>query len=230
MKKFLRILLIYIPLGLIALSVLWVFVLKWVPVLRTPLMDVRKIENWEDKSFKTQYKWVPLEQVSENMMMAVMASEDTRFLSHNGFDKVEIHNAIEEMKSGKRKRGASTISQQTAKNVFLFPSRTMLRKGVEAYFTVLIEKIWGKRRILEVYLNVMETGKGVYGVQAAAQYYFKTDASKLNVQQSALIAASLPNPLKRNPAHPSSYMYRRAGQIKSLIYKIPRPEWDEDKK
>lgn len=230
MKKFLRIILVYIPLGLILLSVLWVLVLKWVPVLRTPLMDVRSVENREDKSFRTQYEWVPLEKISDNMIMAVMASEDTRFLSHKGFDKVEIRNALDEMKSGKRKRGASTISQQTAKNVFLFPSRTLLRKGIEACYTVLIETLWGKRRILEVYLNVIETGPGIYGVQAAARYYFKTDASKLTVQQSALIAASLPNPLKRNPARPSSYMNKRAGQITSLMYKIPRPEWDEGKK
>ena len=232
MKKFLRILLLYIPLGLIATSVLWVVVLKWVPVVRTPLMDIRAREFRrscaEDSSLRvrTRKDWVPLEEISENMVMAVIASEDNRFMEHKGFDKVEIHNALEERKAGKRIRGASTISQQTAKNVFLPPARNWARKAVEVWFTFLIEKIWGKERIMEVYLNVIETGKGIYGVQAAARYYFGTDASRLTERQASLIAAALPSPLKRDPAHPSAYMDRRSHQIISLMHKVARPQWE----
>lgn len=225
MKKFLRILLLYIPLGLVAASALWVLLLKWVPVVRTPLMDIRAREL-RGQDVRAQKKWVPLEEISPNMVMAVIASEDNRFIEHKGFDKVEIHNAIEERKAGKRVRGASTISQQTAKNVFLMPNRSWVRKAVEAWFTVLIEWIWGKERIMEVYLNVIETGKGIYGVQAAAEYYFHTDAGRLSERQAALIAASLPSPLRRDPAHPSTYMNRRSAQIVSLMHKVARPEWE----
>lgn len=224
MKKFLRILLLYIPLGFVAASVLWVVVLKWMPVVRTPLMDIRARE-YRGQDYRAHKKWVRLEDISPNMVMAVIASEDNRFMEHNGFDRIEIQNALEERKEGKRIRGASTISQQTAKNVFLTPSRTLVRKAAEAWFTVLIEFIWGKERIMEVYLNVIETGKGLYGVQAAANCYFGTDAARLSERQSALIASALPNPLKRDPAHPSAYMTRRSRQVMSLMHKVPRPDW-----
>lgn len=224
MKKLLKYLLLFI-LGLALLSVLWVVVLKWIPVARTPLMDKRAREYRQEEGFKSQRKWVKLDNISDEMIMAVMASEDTRFLSHDGFDRIEIQNALADIKAGKRFRGASTISQQTAKNVFLPSSRSWVRKGFEAYFTFLIEKIWGKRRIMEVYLNVIETGKGCYGVEAAAQRYFGVSASKLTARQAALIAASLPNPLKRDPAHPTVYLRTRSGQIMSLMKKIPRPDW-----
>ena len=127
-------------------------------------------------------------------------------------------------------RGASTISQQTAKNVFLLPTRSYIRKGLEAYFTVLIEKIWGKERILEVYLNVIETGKGLYGVEVAAETYFNTSAANLTRRQSCLIAACLPNPLKRNAGKPSSYVSSRAGQISALEPKLTYPDWVVRKK
>lgn len=230
MKKFLRILFIYIPLGLILLSVLWVVALKWLPVVRTPLMDIRAREFRADDDYKFRKQWVRLEDVSDNLVMAVMASEDNRFLDHKGFDRVEIKKALDEKKSGKRVRGASTISQQTAKNVFLTPSKTLFRKGLEAYFTVLIEKIWGKRRIMEVYLNVAEMGKGIYGAEAAARYYFNVPASKLTAHQASLIAACLPGPLNRDPAHPSKYMRQRSAQIVSLMGKIKKPDWDESEK
>lgn len=230
MKKFLRILYIYIPLGLILLTVLWVVALKWLPVVRTPLMDIRVREFRADDDYKCRKQWVRLEDVSDNLVMAVMASEDNRFLDHKGFDRVEIKKALDEKKSGKRVRGASTISQQTAKNVFLTPSKTLFRKGVEAYFTVLIEKIWGKRRIMEVYLNVAEMGKGIYGAEAAARYYFNVPASKLTAYQASLIAACLPGPLNRDPAHPSKYMRQRSAQIVSLMGKIKKPDWDESEK
>lgn len=225
MKRFLRIVLLYIPLLLIGLSVLWVVALKWIPVVRTPLMDIRAREFRGDDGYKCRKDWVKLENISDNLVMAVLSSEDSRFLDHNGFDMVEIRNAVNERKSGKRVRGASTISQQTAKNVFLTPSRTMFRKALEAYFTVLIEKIWGKRRIMEVYLNVVELGKGIYGAEAAAQYYYKVPASKLSAKDSAMLAACLPSPLKRNPTRPTDYLRQRSAKIQSLMRKVARPEW-----
>lgn len=225
MKRFLRIVLLYIPLLLIGLSVLWVVALKWIPVVRTPLMDIRAREFRGDDGYKCSKDWVKLENISDNLVMAVLSSEDSRFLDHNGFDMVEIRNAVNERKSGKRVRGASTISQQTAKNVFLTPSRTMFRKALEAYFTVLIEKIWGKRRIMEVYLNVVELGKGIYGAEAAAQYYYKVPASKLSAKESAMLAACLPSPLKRNPTRPTDYLRQRSAKIQSLMLKVARPEW-----
>lgn len=225
MKRFLRIVLLYIPLLLLGLSVLWVVALKWIPVVRTPLMDIRAREFRGDDGYKCRKDWVKLENISDNLVMAVLSSEDSRFLDHNGFDMVEIRNAVNERKSGKRVRGASTISQQTAKNVFLTPSRTMFRKALEAYFTVLIEKIWGKRRIMEVYLNVVELGKGIYGAEAAAQYYYKVPASKLSANESAMLAACLPSPLKRNPTRPTDYLRQRSAKIQSLMRKVARPEW-----
>lgn len=225
MKRFLRIVLLYIPLLLIGLSVLWVVALKWIPVVRTPLMDIRAREFRGDDGYKCRKDWVKLENIADNLVMAVLSSEDSRFLDHNGFDMVEIRNAVNERKIGKRVRGASTISQQTAKNVFLTPSRTMFRKALEAYFTVLIEKIWGKRRIMEVYLNVVELGKGIYGAEAAAQYYYKVPASKLSAKESAMLAACLPSPLKRNPTRPTDYLRQRSAKIQSLMRKVARPEW-----
>ena len=222
-----RLFLLKIPAAFIVITVLWVLLLKWCPVAFTPLMVKRSIEFRNDKSFQTHYKWVPYDKVTPEMAKAVIAAEDNLFEKHNGFDKKAIQQAREEVRSGKRKqmRGASTISQQTAKNVFLLPSRSYLRKGLEAYFTVLIEKIWGKERILEVYLNIIETGKGLYGVEAAAEQLFKSTADKLTRRQCCLITACLPNPLKRNAGEPSSYVSSRAGQIAALEPKLKYPEW-----
>ena len=220
-------LLIKIPVAFVMITVLWVLLLKWCPVYVTPLMVKRSIEFRKDDSFRTQKKWVSLDKISVEMSKAVIASEDNLFEQHDGFDRKAIRQAREEVRSGKRKqmRGASTISQQTAKNVFLLPTRSYIRKGLEAYFTVLIEKIWGKERILEVYLNVIETGKGLYGVEAAAETFFSTSAANLNRRQSCLIAACLPNPLKRNAGKPSSYVSSRAGQISVLEPKLTYPDW-----
>ena len=222
-----RLFLLKIPAAFIAITFLWVLVLKWCPVLVTPLMVKRSMEFRSDKSFKTLYKWVPYDEVTPEMAKAVIAAEDNLFEKHDGFDREAIRQAREEVRSGKRERmrGASTISQQTAKNVFLLPSRSYLRKGLEAYFTVLIEKIWGKERILEVYLNVIETGKGVYGVQSAAEHHFGTDAKSLTRRQCCLLTACLPNPLNRNASKPSSYVNSRAGQIAALEPKLIYPDW-----
>lgn len=225
-KRVLKLLLIKIPLIFIALSILWVLILKWVPVWVTPLMISRSIEYRNDDSFHTHKKWRSYDNISPELARAVIASEDNLFAEHNGFDWKEIRKAIDEHKNkGKRLRGASTISQQTAKNVFLFPSRSFVRKGFEAYFTVLIELFWSKERILEVYLNVAEMGKGIYGAEAAAQEIFDKSAAGLTRREASLIAACLPNPVQRQAGKPSAYVSRRAGQIRALIPKIAYPEW-----
>lgn len=230
-KKWLaKLLLIKLPLAFIAITVSWVLLLKWVPVIVTPLMVSRSIEYRDDDSFRTNKKWRSYEKISPEMAKAVIASEDNFFAEHNGFDWKEMKKAIDEHRNkGKKLRGASTISQQTAKNVFLFPSRSFIRKAFEAYFTVLIEWIWGKERILEVYLNVAEMGKGIYGAEAAAQAFFGKSASELTRYESSLITACLPNPLERHADRPSQYVTKRAGQIRTLIPKIAYPEWVDHK-
>ena len=225
-KRVLKLLLIKIPLIFITLSILWVLILKWVPVWVTPLMISRSIEYRNDDSFHTHKKGRSYDNISPELAKAVIASEDNLFAEHNGFDWKEMRKAIDEHKNkGKRLRGASTISQQTAKNVFLFPSRSFVRKGFEAYFTVLIELFWSKERILEVYLNVAEMGKGIYGAEAAAQEIFDKSAAGLTRREASLIAACLPNPIQRQAGKPSAYVSRRAGQIRALIPKIAYPEW-----
>lgn len=218
-------LLLKLVLGLVLLSVLWVTALKWVPVWVTPLMVQRSWQFRKEPDFKTRKTWKPLASISPEMAKAVIASEDQRFFDHDGFDRIEIRNALDERKSGKRRRGASTISQQTAKNVFCWPSRTWLRKGLEAWFTVLIEKIWGKERILEVYLNVAEMGRGIYGAEAAAQTHFNHSAKDLTRREACLEAACLPNPLQRNPARPSDYVSRRATAISRQMGNLAYPDW-----
>ena len=211
--------------ALVLLSVLWVVIHKWVPVWVTPLMIQQSIAHAGDKDYHTQSTWKSLEKISQEMAKAVIASEDQKFLDHDGFDRKEIRNALEERRKGTRIRGASTISQQTAKNVFCWPSRSWFRKGVEAYFTLLIEKIWGKERILEVYLNVAEMGNGIYGAEAAAQAHFDHGADKLSRREACLIAACLPEPRKRNAGRPSNYVSRRAGEISRQISNLAFPDW-----
>ena len=196
-----------------------VVVYKWMPVYITPLMITRSIENDDEM----QHKWVPIEEISENMALAVISSEDNLFMSHSGFDFDQIQKAIEEAEKTGRQRGASTISQQTAKNVFLWNGRSWVRKGLEAYFTVLIELIWGKERIMEVYLNSIEMGPGIYGAEAVAQAHFGKSASKLTRREAALIAATLPNPLKYSSKNPSKYMRKRQRQITRLMGLVENP-------
>lgn len=227
--RYLKILFLYMPLVFVSLSFLWILLHKWVPVWYTPLMAVRSFEYAGNKEFKTYKKWTPIEKISPNMVMAVIASEDNRFMEHNGFDFIEIKNAFEEERRGRRLRGASTITQQTAKNVFLLPSRSWIRKGFEVWFTAGIELIWGKKRIMEVYLNVAEMGKGIYGAEAAAERLFGKTAQKLTQRESALIAATLPNPLKRRADRPGPYVMSRATDIQDLMYKIARPDWLDKK-
>ena len=161
--------------GLFIASIALVIVFKWVPVPVTPLMVIRSFQ--QPKASTTvfwKHDWVPLEEISPNLQLAVICSEDQNFINHNGFDVKAIEKAFENNKKGKRIKGASSISQQTAKNVFLWPQRSWLRKGLETYFTFLIELFWSKERIMEVYLNSIEMGPGVYGAEAASYYWFKT--------------------------------------------------------
>ena len=211
-----------------ASTILSVVALRFIPVYITPLMVIRSVEQLvKGEKVAMKHKWVPKEKISRHLPMAVIASEDNRFASHNGFDFKEISKAIEENKKRKKARGASTISQQTAKNVFLWPQSSWVRKGLEVYFTVLIEFFWSKERIMEVYLNSIEMGKGIYGAQAAAKYKFKTTAAKLSAGQCALIAATLPNPIRFDSAHPSPYIKKRQGQILRLMKLVPKFQLNE---
>ena len=201
-------------LWLFGFSIVIVIFFKWVPVPITPLMLIRNIEQFQDdKKLVLKHDWVPIEAISKNLQLAVICSEDQNFLTHNGFDMEAIEKAIEHNKKGKRIRGASSISQQTAKNVFLWPQRSWFRKGLETYFTFLIELFWSKERIMEVYLNSIEMGNGVYGVEAASHFWFKKPAIKLNRNEAAAIAAILPNPrrYRANPA--TNYIQGRKNWI-----------------
>jgi len=170
-------------------------------------MAIRYFEDNESKMW--EHNWVPIENMSEHIQLAVICSEDQKFLDHNGFDIEAIEKAYEYNRKGKRIRGGSTISQQTAKNVFLWPERSWLRKGLETYFTFLIENIWSKERILEVYLNSIEMGPNIYGIDAAAQHWFNKTAANLSVYEAAAIASILPNPrtYRANPA--TNYIQKR---------------------
>lgn len=191
-------------------SILAVVVYKFLPVPLSPLMVIRLVEQAADgHQLKLVHRWVPLDSISPDLPLAVWATEDQNYMKHNGFDFEQIKAAYEEAQRGGRERGASTISQQTAKNVFLWPAHSWVRKGLEAYFTILIEVVWGKERIMEVYLNTIEMGDGIYGAEAVAHEHFGCDALHLTKQQCALIAVSLPNPRRMDSAHPSRYMYRR---------------------
>ena len=188
-------------------TILSVVILKYIPVYITPLMLIRAVEAMIDgKTPEIHHYWVPLEQINHNLPQAGMASEDNLFLKHKGFDLEQIQKAQIEAQQGKRQRGASTISQQTARNVFLWQHRSWLRKGLEAYFTFLIEAVWGKERIMEVYLNSIEMGQGIYGADAVARINFGTTPDKLTKDQCAYIAVSLPNPRERDSGHPTARM------------------------
>lgn len=208
---------------LFLLSIAWVTLYRFIDIPGTPLMLIRAIED----DAPINYRWQPLENITTNLPLAVVSSEDNLFTSHNGFDIKAIKQAQEEAKQGKRLRGASTISQQTAKNVFLWNGRSWVRKGLEAYFTLLIEAIWGKERIMEVYLNCIEMGNGIYGAAAVADKHFGTTPDKLTRAQCALIAVTLPNPRKYSSKRPSKYMLRRQKAILKNMKNIGRVRFDE---
>lgn len=212
-------------------TILSVVLFRYIPVYFTPLMFIRAVEQINDGSeIKMKHSWIPLDEMPVDMVKAVIGSEDANFLEHHGFDFEAIRKAVEyNKKSTKRMHGGSTITQQTAKNVFLWPSRSWLRKGLEAYFTVLIELIWSKQRIIEVYLNSIEMGDGIYGIKAAAKHHFKCQPLELRKSQCALIAVSLPNPRKYNSSAPSSYMRKRQQRIlREMRYVEIDKNWYDD--
>ena len=198
--------LIKLVLFLIALPFVLIILLKWMPPPTTAFM-------LESPTKPVQYSWVPAARIADVARKAVVAAEDQKFPTHNGFDVEAMEKAYAHNKKSKRKRGASTISQQTAKNLFLWPARSWARKGLEVYFTVLIEALWPKRRILEMYLNVAELGEGVYGAEAASRHWFGRDARHLSRAQAALLASILPKPRAWSPVHPPRRVARREAWI-----------------
>ena len=212
-------------------SIVWVILLRFCPVFFTPVMLKNSFQQLLDgESMKIEHRWVSIDEISPQMTIAVVASEDNLFMKHNGISYAALEKVMEERKKGKRFRGGSTISQQTAKNVFTFGTRTWVRKGFETYFTFLIEFFWTKERIMEVYLNSIEYGKSVFGVEAASQKFFKISAKKLSRKQAALLAAVLPNPKRYNAQKPSAYLIKRQAQIVALMPKMGKIEFLQSKK
>jgi monofunctional biosynthetic peptidoglycan transglycosylase len=221
-------------LGILAMAWLgstWlaVLILRFVPPLTSAVMVERQVGAWlhGDMSFRLRQHWVPWKRVSPWVPLAMVAGEDQKFPYHHGFDFDSINKAIDAADDGKRLRGASTISQQTAKNLFLWNGRSFVRKGLEAYFTVLIELTWPKQRILEVYMNIAELGNGVYGVGAASEAYFHTTPARLGPAQAARLAAVLPSPRRLHADRPSAYVQRRANWIQRQMYQLGGPAYIE---
>jgi monofunctional biosynthetic peptidoglycan transglycosylase len=221
-RFFLRVLLWFF-----ALSIGLVILYRFVPVPITPLMVIRLFEQAadEDREMKLRKDWVPMEEISKNAPQAVYASEDQKFLEHSGFDFEAMKKAWEGNQQGKNIKGASTITQQTVKNVFLWQGRNYLRKGLEAYFTVLVELIWSKERIMEVYLNVIEMGDGIYGIEAASQEFYKKPAANLSRAEAAMIAAVLPNPIRWSPTRPTNYNRQRQAWIMKQMNNLSPLGW-----
>lgn len=214
----------------VGLSLFSVIVFKWIPVPVTPLMLIRNVQHVaKGEKLKLKHDWVSIKKISPHMQLAAVCSEDQNFFKHHGFDFGAMKKAMKEAekKNGKL-RGASTISQQTAKNVFLWPGRSWVRKGLEVWFTGLIEIIWGKKRILEVYLNSIEMGNGIYGAEAAAQNYFETPASKLSKYQAASVIAILPSPRKWSAANPGPYVQSRTQWIIGQMRLHSPLPWKQD--
>lgn len=211
-------------------TILAVVMYRFLPVYITPLMLIRLVEQVaEGKSMAMHHEWKPIDKISPHLPVAVMASEDQRFLLHHGFDIDAISKAVEHNRKGGKQHGASTISQQTAKNVFLWPGRSWTRKGFETYFTFLIEMFWSKQRIMEVYLNSIEMGDGIYGAEAVAKHHFAKTASVLTRSECATIAATLPNPIRFNSSAPSRYIRKRSSKIEHEMRFIPSfPKEGED--
>jgi monofunctional glycosyltransferase len=212
MKRLRRILLLLltIALGLGMFSVVVTILFRFVPPPTSALMIERRYDSWKDgREYSSRYQWVDFDRIAPPIAAAVIAAEDQNFSSHHGFDWDAIQRAMDYDENGSKLRGASTLTQQTAKNLFLWPDRNWLRKGFEAYFTVLLEGLWGKRRILETYLNIVEFGDGVYGVEAASQRFFHKSSSRVTPEEAALLAAVLPNPHRLKANAPSNYVRER---------------------
>jgi monofunctional biosynthetic peptidoglycan transglycosylase len=202
--------LLVIPLACLVLSVALVAALRYVAPPASMLMVERRVESWETgEKYSPHYEWVDFDHIARPMALAVIASEDQNFMSHHGFDWGAIQRAMEYDENGKKLRGGSTLTQQTAKNLFLSPQQNWVRKGFEAYFTVLLETFWNKRRIIETYLNIVEFGDGIYGVEAASEHYFRKPAVRLTPEEAALLAAVLPNPHRYKANAPGPYIRGR---------------------
>ena len=210
---------IRILLGFVMISVLLVLTLRWINPPTSMMMTIQrcKAEMNHRKDFRIDYRWVNWEQIAVHLPLAFIASEDQKFPVHHGFDFESITDSVKTHMNGGRLRGASTITQQVAKNLFLWPGKSLLRKGIEAYFTALIEIFWDKQRILEVYMNIAEFGDGIFGVEAACQRYFSKPAGNIHLWGSARLTAVLPDPKAMNPKHPSDYVYKRAKWIQRQI-------------
>jgi len=225
MRRFLRALsraVLWAAIVFLGASILPVLVLRWVPPPTSSFIlqaQMRRAAAGRSP-FAIEHDWVPWSRISPSMRLAVVASEDQRFPVHHGFDVESIQKAWEAAERGRRLRGASTISQQVAKNLFLWPGRDWTRKGIEAYFTVLIETLWPKRRILEVYLNIAQFGETTYGVEAAAQRYFHEPAAALSPYEASLMATVLPNPHLMHPDRPSAYVARRASWVRRQMEQL----------
>ena len=208
-----------ILLGLVIISFLLVLTLRWInpPISMMMIIQRSKAVLNHRKDFRIDYRWVNWEQVTSHLPLSIIASEDQNFPVHHGFDLEAISDAVKTRINGGRLRGASTITQQVAKNLFLWPGKSLLRKGIEAYFTALIEIIWSKRRVLEIYMNIAEFGDGIFGVEAACQRYFGKPASNIRLWDAARLAAVLPYPKAMNPKRPSAYVKKRAQWIQRQI-------------
>lgn len=209
------------------ISIALVLLFKFIPVPVTPLMCIRSVEQISSgEKLVWKHDWVSIDKMATSIQKAVIASEDGKFTTHNGFDVDAMQKAYKNNQKGRKIKGGSTISQQTAKNVFLWPGRSYVRKALEAYFTVLIETIWGKERIMEVYLNSIEMGNGIYGIEAASQHWFNKSASNLSKSEAAAIAAILPNPRKFKASNGSRYVERRKRAIKRQMNFYNTPNYD----
>lgn len=221
----LRWIFLWLPLAFVLVSVAQVLCLRWLDPPTSAFMLERRFEAWQvgDRDFRLHYRWRPLGEISRWLPASAIASEDQKFFTHHGFDYQAMDKAWDHNEDGGRIRGGSTISQQVAKNMFLWGGRSYLRKGLEAWYTVLIEQLWGKRRILEVYVNVAEFGDGVYGADAAARALFATTPERLSAAQSARLAAVLPSPRRWSAAHPGAYVQRRAAWIERQVRQLGGP-------
>lgn len=220
---------LWLLLGFVAFTSLQVLLLRWVNPWTSAFMVDARIDAWrEDRPFKLRYRWTDLEQMSPHIAMAVVASEDQRFAQHAGFDFEAIRKAAEHNARSKRMRGASTLSQQLAKNLFLWPERSWVRKGLETWYTLLIEAFLPKRRILELYLNVAEFGPGIYGAEAAAQAYWRKPAKKLTRAEAATLAAVLPSPRKYSAQKPSAYVQAQRDRILRQMRNLEAPDSSDE--
>ncbi len=215
-----------VVLAVVILTVVPVFLLRWVSPPTSAFMLQKRVAGFiSGHGAPIRYRWVPWETISPSMRLAVVAAEDQKFPHHWGFDVQAIEAAAEQNEARRRPRGASTLTQQVAKNLFLWPGPSYLRKGLEAYFTALLELLWPKRRILEVYLNVAEFGEATYGVGAAAEAFFGTSSARLTGHEAALLAAVLPNPRRLRASNPSTYVLERARWIEAQMQQLGGPTY-----